>query len=46
MEQLFPKLRIMHLSSMPLKLHRVFALIDIALAQNLERHAPRFVANA
>jgi len=31
---------------MPLKLSRVFALIDIALAQNLERHCAALVANA
>lgn len=46
MEQLFPKLRIVHLSSVPRKLSRVFALIDIALAQNVESHAVRFVADA
>lgn len=45
-EKLFTKLWIMHLPGMLIKCFRVLALIDIALAKNVESRAPRFVANA
>jgi hypothetical protein len=35
----------MHLPGMLIELFRVLALIDIALAQNVESRAPRFVTN-
>jgi hypothetical protein len=40
------KLRIVHLQGVLGKFFRVLAFVDIALAQNIESHAPRFIANA
>lgn len=45
-EKPFAKLWIMHLPGVLTKLFGVHDLIDIALAQNVESRAPRFVANA